>query len=189
MTIKAIKSRLSAPPKSPKPSITVRTMASKAGLLRLRPTRYTASIATSQLWSTPSAAPALANRLYHSHDHPPPPGTFTPIETSILSAALPYVPSHGFTLTSLSLGAKDAGYIDASTNLFPSGAFSLVHYHLVTQREKLAQHRDILETTAKTASATPGQKPLGIGAKVKALTWQRLMGNAEVIHRWQEVGG
>jgi len=31
-------------------------------------------------------------------------------------------------------------------------------------------------------------KVMGVGGKVKALTWQRLMGNREVVHRWQEVG-
>jgi ubiquinone biosynthesis protein COQ9 len=122
------------------------------------------------------------NRLYHSYEHPPPPGPFNAAETSILTAALPHIPSHGFTHTSLARGARDAGYIDASTNLFPSGAFSLVHYHLYTQRMALARHKHILE-----ASAADGKKPLGVGAKVKALTWARLMGNKEIIHRWQEV--
>jgi ubiquinone biosynthesis protein COQ9 len=139
-------------------------MASKIRTLRLRPL---------------NAKPC--NRLYHSYEHPPPPGPFNAAETSILTAALPHIPSHGFTHTSLARGAKDAGYIDASTNLFPSGAFSLVHYHLYTQRMALARHKHILE-----ASAADG-KPLGVGAKVKALTWERLMGNKEIIHRWQEV--
>jgi ubiquinone biosynthesis protein COQ9 len=120
-------------------------------------------------------------RLYHSYDHPPPPGPFNAVETSILSACIPYIPSNGFTHTTLSLGAKDTGYIDASTNLFPSGSFSLVHYHLYTQRLRLAQHKHILE------QSTPEEEPLGVGAKVKALTWERLMGNKEIVHRWQEV--
>ena len=119
-------------------------------------------------------------RSYHSYDHPPPPGPFTPIETSILSASLPHIPSHGFTHTTLALGAKDAGYIDASTNLFPKGAFSLVHYHLVTQRLGLAEKTHVCEVEE-------GQKPMGVGRKVKALTWERLMANRQVIHRWQEV--
>jgi ubiquinone biosynthesis protein COQ9 len=32
-----------------------------------------------------------------------------------------------------------------------------------------------------------GEKVLGIGAKVKKLTWERLMTNKEIVHRWQEV--
>ena len=119
-------------------------------------------------------------RSYHSYDHPPPPGPFNPIEISILSASLPHIPSHGFTHTTLALGAKDAGYIDASTNLFPKGAFSLVHYHLVTQRLGLADKTHVCEVEE-------GQRLMGVGRKVKALTWERLMANREVIHRWQEV--
>lgn len=120
-------------------------------------------------------------RLYHSYDHPPPPGPFNAAETSILSSSIPHIPSHGFTHTSLSLGANDAGYIDASINLFPSGAFSLVHYHLYTQRTGLAEHKHILEPASTDAKA------MGVGSKVKALTWERLMGNKEIIHLWQEV--
>lgn len=139
-------------------------MASKARVLRPRP-----------------LIPRSCSRPYHSYDHPPPPGPFNAVEEPILAAAIPHVPSHGFTYTSLSLGAKTAGYIDASTNLFPRGSFSLVHYHLYTKRVCLAQHKDILEPL------DAGNKPLGTAAKVKALTWERLMGNREIIHRWQEV--
>jgi len=140
------------------------TMGSKLRILRLRPFQ-----------TTPLA------RSYHSYDHPPPPGPFNVAETTILSSSIPHIPSHGFTHTSLSLGAKDAGYIDASTNLFPSGAFSLVHYHLYTQRTGLAEHKHILEPASTDAEA------MRVGPKVKALTWERLMGNKEIIHRWQEV--
>lgn len=120
-------------------------------------------------------------RNYHSHDHPSPHGPFNAVETSILAAAAPHIPSHGFTHTALALGAKDAGYLDVSVNMFPRGAFSLVHYHLVTRRIGLAK---LQETTV---SGGENEKPLGIGAKVKALTWSRLLENREIIHRWQEV--
>jgi len=133
----------------------------------------------------PRALRSFSNisRTYHSTSHPPPPGPFTPVESSILSASLLHIPNHGFTHTTLSLGAKDAGYLDASTNLFPRGAFSLVHYHLYTQREALARHVPNLEA-ASTANGPA--RPLGVGAKVKKLTWARLMGNKAIIHRWQE---
>lgn len=128
-----------------------------------------------RLW----ALQRVIRRSYHSYSHPPIPGPFDPTETAILSAALTHVPTHGFTHTSLALGARDAGYLDVSTNLFPKGAFSLVHYHLVTQRlglsnSQILQPRDI-------------KNPLGVGAKVKALTWERLIRNAEIIHKWQDV--
>jgi ubiquinone biosynthesis protein COQ9 len=138
-------------------------MASKIRMLRPRP-----------------LIPKPCTRSYYSYDHPPPPGPFNAVEKSILASSIPHVPSHGFTQTSLSLGARATGYIDASTNLFPSGAFSLVHYHLYAQRTLLAQHKNIMDPAAD-------QKQLGTGAKVKALTWERLMGNKDIIHRWQEV--
>ena len=121
-------------------------------------------------------------RHYHSHDHPPPPGPFTETETLILSAATPHIPTHGFTQTTLSLGAKYAGYIDASTNLFPKGAFSLVHWHLYTQRTGLK------DRCANVLKDEEGRKKMGVGQIVKALTWERLIGNREVVGRWQEVG-
>jgi ubiquinone biosynthesis protein COQ9 len=126
----------------------------------------------------------IRSRLYHSHDHPPPPGPFNETESLILSASAPYIPTHGFTHTTLALGAKDAGYIDASTNLFPKGAFSLVWWHLYSQRIGLKDVRDGLGWEQER----DGKKEMGVGQKVKALTWERLMGNREVVGRWQEVG-
>ncbi|KAL3418052.1 rpsU-divergently transcribed protein [Phlyctema vagabunda] len=107
-------------------------------------------------------------------------GTFNHIETTILEASIPHVPAHGFTQTTLSMGARDSGYLDASVNIFPRGAFSLVHFHLVQQRLALGQASQLLE------KSNADQKPLGTGARVKALTWARLLGNADIVHRWQE---
>ncbi|KAA6411639.1 MAG: Ubiquinone biosynthesis COQ9 [Lasallia pustulata] len=113
------------------------------------------------------------NRSYHSYEHDEPP-PFNENEKAILSAALSHVPAHGFTTTSLSHGARDAGYLDASVNLFPRGAFDLVIYHLVTQRLALKDHVQF-----------PEQK-LGVGAKVRLLALQRLWRNKPIIHKWQE---
>ena len=114
------------------------------------------------------------NRSYHSYEHDEPP-PFNETENAILSAALSHVPTHGFTTTSLSHGARDAGYLDASVNLFPRGAFDLVNYHLITQRLALKDHVQF-----------PEQK-LGVGAKVRLLALQRLWRNKPIIQRWQEV--
>ncbi|KAI1105393.1 ubiquinone biosynthesis protein COQ9 [Jackrogersella minutella] len=127
-------------------------------------------------------SPAL-RRSYHSYDHPPPPGVFSTAEHAILSAAYRHVPEHGFTAHALSLGARDAGYLDISTNLLPEGPFSLIRYHLVTQREALApRSEEILNQPGE--ENTPA--PLQIPEKVERLTWERLLGNQEVNHRWQE---
>ncbi|KFA72375.1 hypothetical protein S40288_05597 [Stachybotrys chartarum IBT 40288] len=120
-----------------------------------------------------------AVRSFHSYDHPPAPGPFTPVEQTILAAAYKHVPEHGFSQRALGLGARDAGYPDISPSVFADGPFSLITYHLVTQRTGLAaRSRELFPEDA------PGHR--GVGAKVEALTWERLMGNRDVIHRWQE---
>lgn len=125
---------------------------------------------------------------YHSYDHPPAPSPFTPTATTILSASIPHLPLHGFTPNTLSLGCTSAGYIPASTNLFPSGAFALVHYHLYTQRIALAKSLEPPPHPSQHADSAegPGKDTRGVTATVKALTWTRLLGNKDVIHRYQE---
>lgn len=112
---------------------------------------------------------------YHSYEYEAPP-PFPAVETAILSAALTHVPTHGFTTSALCHGARDADYRDVSISLFPAGAFSLVNYHLVTQRLALAKNRSYPDQSAS------------IGAEVRRLVWTRLYANLPIIHRWQEVG-
>lgn len=120
-------------------------------------------------------------RTYHSYDHPPPQGPFSATERALLSAAYAHVPAHGFTHDALALGARDAGYLDISTNLLPEGVFSLVRWHLVSQREDLARRAaELFDADGEAAAA-------GVGTKVEALTWARLLGNTAVLGRWQEV--
>ncbi|KAI4864495.1 ubiquinone biosynthesis protein COQ9 [Hypoxylon rubiginosum] len=126
------------------------------------------------------AAPSPSH--YHSYDHPPPPGVFGAAEQAILSAAYRHVPEHGFTAHALSLGARDAGYLDISTNLLPEGPFSLIRYHLVTQRDALApRSAAVFHDETRDASSS-----LQVPDKVERLAWERLLGNKEVNHRWQE---
>lgn len=127
-------------------------------------------------------SPAL-RRSYQSYDHPPPPGAFGAAEQAILSAAYRHVPEHGFTQQALSLGVRDAGYLDISTNLLPEGPFSLIRYHLVTQREALAPRSESIFSSGGEGTSPPRQVP----DKVERLAWERLLGNQEVNHRWQEV--
>ena len=109
---------------------------------------------------------------YHSYEHEKAP-FFHPTETSILSAGLALVPELGFTHDALIQGARDAGYPDISTNLFPDGVFALVRYHLATQRLALSsKHVD---------------QDLRTALKVKEIALKRLHANAPLIHRWQEV--
>ncbi|KXL47732.1 hypothetical protein M433DRAFT_159604 [Acidomyces richmondensis BFW] len=122
---------------------------------------------------------------YHSHEHPES-QPYRGAESAILSSALAHVPAHGFTHHALVLGAKDAGYLDISTNLFPEGPFALVKYHLVTQRLGLKDRFNF---------PGPAQQPQkmagGVGRKVRALVLERLKGNVDagVVGRWQEALG
>lgn len=119
-------------------------------------------------------------RSFHAHDHPPPPGPFGATESAILAAAYRHVPEHGFTQRALSLGARDVGLLDISSSALVDGPFSLIRWHLITQRQALAwRSRELFE--GENAPL------LGVGRKVAALTWERLLGNKDVIHRWQEV--
>jgi ubiquinone biosynthesis protein COQ9 len=125
----------------------------------------------------PAAVAWRQKCLYHSYDYAEAP-PFSPAESAILSAAYAHVPSSGFTIDALKLGARDAGYLDASTNLFPRGVFDLVNYHLVTQRLALKDNVKFPDT---------GEKKMGVGSKVRTLTLARLRANEPVIQRWQEV--
>ena len=110
-------------------------------------------------------------RLYHSPNHPQSP-RYTPQQQKILGTALSLVPTHGFTSETLREGAKQAGYLEITHNLFPRGPWSLIEYHLVTQREKL--------------SSVPHNEG-GVGKTIRKLCVERLKGNKEIIGRWQEV--
>jgi len=119
--------------------------------------------------------------LYHSKEyHEPVP--FSPAESAILSSAYGHVPAYGFSSTALMLGARQAGYLDVSTQLLPRGVFDLVNYHLVTQRLAL---KDAVQFPEGADSGSG--KQLGIGAKVRTLALARLRANEPIIHRWQEV--
>ncbi|MBE3045524.1 hypothetical protein IMZ48_23860, partial [Candidatus Bathyarchaeota archaeon] len=114
------------------------------------------------------------------YDHPPATGTFNTTETAILSAAYAHVPALGFTQAALGRGARDAGYSDVSTTALQDGLFSLVRYHLVTRREALAGR-------GAEVFGIEGEAEAPVGDRVERLTWERLLGNRDVVHKWQEV--
>ena len=151
-------------------------------------TTAAARTATRALLRSPARRSALRNRGYHSHSHPPQPSPFSPTEAALLRAAYAHVPEHGFTAAALGRGARDAGLLDVSPAVLPDGPVSLIRWHLVTQREALAARAEAIFSGAgaggERGSAATG---MGVGAKVQALAWERLMGNKEINHRWQEV--
>lgn len=120
-----------------------------------------------------TASPCI--RTYFSIYHPDP-RPFPPAQDRILSAALDRVPQYGFTEDALVLGAKDAGYLDVTVQLFPRGVFDLINYHLVTQR--LALKNNVQFSSAAS---------LGLTSKVKSLAMARLRANKNIVHQWQGV--
>lgn len=145
----------------------------------IRPLLSAATNTTAQTPAFASRLPPTRNtiRTYYSHETPQPP-PYPATESAILSAAFCHVPAHGFTKDALRAGARDAGYLDATTNLFPRGEYELVMWHLRTQRLGL---RDRVQFADQGAE--------GLTAKVRALVLGRLAGNvdAQVVGRWQEV--
>ena len=143
--------------------------------MALRP--HTKPILRTLLHQSKTLQPHLSIRTYYSYEVPSPP-PYPPLETSILSAGLTHVPTQGWTQNALRSGARDQGYLDATTNLFPRGEFELVLYHLRTQRLGL-----------KEKVQFPEEAKVGATRKVRSLVLERLRGNAEVgvAQRWQEV--
>lgn len=164
------------------------SFSSSSPLLRACPLRSSPLLRVTQRQQTQRAA-AVAS--YHSYDHPPAePSPFSPTERAILSAACAHIPEHGFSPSALALGARDAGFLDISTNLLPDGVFSLIQWHLVSQREALAgRARELFVIVGEEneGESHTGRERWGVGRKVEMLTWERLMGNQMVIRRWQEV--
>jgi ubiquinone biosynthesis protein COQ9 len=122
-------------------------------------------------------------RLYHSYEHPSLP-PYPPTEEAILSAALSHVPNHGFTQTSLTRGAQDAGYLPISTNLFPRRIFELVLFYLVQRRLALKD-----AVTSEGLGKEWEERKVGVGGRVRGLVVERLRMNARlgIVGRWQEV--
>ncbi|RHZ44191.1 uncharacterized protein CDV56_103222 [Aspergillus thermomutatus] len=124
----------------------------------------------------------IAKRSYHSQYHPElPPHEYTNSQTTILSAALNHVPKHGFTVEALTLGARDAGFLDVSVQLLPRGEFDLVLFWLASRRGLL---RGKVENGLFEKIASQG-KALSVEEKTKLLIMERLRMNAEIKHQWQ----
>jgi len=130
-------------------------------------------IATSATACRLQSPASQLRRSYFSIHHPDRP-PFPEAQDKILAAAIARVPEYGFTEESLVLGAKDAGYLDVTVQLFPRGVFDLIRYHLVTQRLALKHNVQF-----------PEGIHLGLGAKIRTLAMARLRANADVIHQWQ----
>ena len=136
---------------------------------------------------------ASSLRSYHSTFHPDTPfpaNAYTPAQSTILSAALFHVPKHGFTAHSLTLGARDAGYLDVSLQLFPRGGeIELVLFWLGSRRcllREKVEKGEIFPRPSEEEGETHN-KELSTEEKVEILILERLKMNEGVIHQWQDV--
>lgn len=94
----------------------------------------------------------------------------------MLDAALQHVPKLGFTREALVAGAEDVGYLTVSHNLFPAGAFTLVHYHLAVQREALQENFE-----RPTIDPVNNKPPADLTSRILAIVQHRLLANERVI--------
>jgi ubiquinone biosynthesis protein COQ9 len=129
--------------------------------------------------------PSLAPRTYHTTS----PSSYHPPQSTILTAALTHVPTHGFTPAALRLGARDAGYLDATANLFPRGAYELVLFHLEAQRRGLWARVAAKAEMGQNQDGEKARTGVGVREKVCALVLERLRGNVDagVDRKWGEV--
>lgn len=141
----------------------------------------------------PTSVPSINNRLYHSKHHPdPPPHEYTNSQTTILSAALNHVHEHGFTLDSLTLGARDVGFLDVSVQLFPRRELDLIFFWLASRRGLLrgkvenGLFENLSVSDPRTGQLKKGSE-LSVEEKVKVLLMERLRMNSEIRHQWQDV--
>ncbi|RDH31588.1 ubiquinone biosynthesis protein COQ9 [Aspergillus welwitschiae] len=123
--------------------------------------------------TTPSIRP------YHSIHHPTPTHEYSNSQTTILSSALRHVPTHGFTRDALTLGARDAGFLDVSVQLLPRGEFDLILFWL-------ASRRGLLRSKVENDALLQSSQPLSVDDKIKVLIMERLRMNVEVKEKLQD---
>ncbi|PLN83243.1 ubiquinone biosynthesis protein COQ9 [Aspergillus taichungensis] len=130
--------------------------------------------------ATKSTTPSIPRRKYHSTHQPTPDHEYTNSQTTILTAALRHVPELGFTRDALTLGARDAGFLDVSVQLLPRGEFDLILFWLASRRGLLRAAVD------NGLFRHNGPRELSVEQKTKMLVMERLRMNADVRNQWQD---
>ncbi|KAI9658730.1 MAG: Ubiquinone biosynthesis protein coq9, mitochondrial [Bathelium mastoideum] len=133
----------------------------------------------------------LPRRHYHSPFFAPPPAPYPASEAAILAASIDHVPSLGFTSHALGRGARDAGYLEVSAQLFPRGAFEMVVFHLGRERGRLAERMNAWEEEGNGEGEGKTKRvegESGVRGRVRKLVVERLRANvrAGVAGRWGE---
>ncbi|KAJ6189540.1 hypothetical protein N7519_004448 [Penicillium mononematosum] len=117
------------------------------------------------------------HRTYHSALHARlPDHSYTNSQTAILTSALAHVPAHGFTATALTLGARDAGFLDVSVQLLPRAEFDLILFWLASRRGLL---RGQVEEGGlfRRIAAEKGKDVHELSVEEKALAQMSLLAN------------
>lgn len=157
---------------------TLRPITQSPRLYHCQHTRPSPLTAPTKTTSTPS----IPRRKYHSTHQPTPEHEYTNSQTTILTTALRHVPQLGFTRDALTLGARDAGFLDVSVQLLPRGEFDLILFWLASRRGLLRAAVDNGLFQKKN-----GPRELSVEQKTKMLVMERLRMNADVRHQWQDV--
>lgn len=157
----------------------------------LRPTTYTLT-PPRQHSQRPQPQPHLPiqpQRPYHSDLHPRlPDHAYTNSQTAILTASLPHIPTHGFTLEALTLGSRDAGFLDVSVQLLPRGEFDLILFWLASRRGILRAKVEEGGLLQRLAGERGGDvRGLDVEEKCRLLVLERLRMNGDVKGVWQDV--
>jgi len=163
-----------------------------ASIQSLQPLRLNQTpITTSRLnpHKQPIRQPTTPLRPYHSTLHPRlPDHEYTNSQSAILTAALPHIPSHGFTLEALTLGARDAGFLDVSVQLLPRAEFDLILFWLASRRGILrAKVEEGALFTRVAAESGRDAASLSVEEKSKILVLERLAMNKDIKGQWQDV--
>ncbi|KAI8391818.1 rpsU-divergently transcribed protein [Radiomyces spectabilis] len=97
----------------------------------------------------------------------------------MLKATLPFVPSHGWSMESIALGAKSLGYPSVAHGVFPGGEAGLIDAFLKDCRREFVARIAELQASGKLEG-------LSMTEKVRELTAMRLMMMKPYIRRWPE---
>lgn len=137
----------------------------------------------------PQRNPLTLRRSYHSTLHPRlPDHEYTNSQTVILTAALSHVQAHGFTAKALTLGARDAGFLDVSVQLLPRGEFDLILFWLASRRGILrgkVEEGGLFRRIA--AEKNKDVFELSVEERVRGLLLERLRMNQDIKGVWQDV--
>jgi ubiquinone biosynthesis protein COQ9 len=171
------------------PNVTRRAVTSLQSLRLHQTTPLTTSTSRLNPRIQPTRQPPSHLRPYHSTLHPRlPDHEYTNSQTAILTAALPHIPEHGFSLEALTLGARDAGFLDVSVQLLPRAEFDLILFWLASRRGILrAKVEEGALFTRVAAESGRDVAGLSVEEKSRILVLERLRMNVGIKDQWQDV--